>query len=135
MGRIVAHFIHAIGAAGADRGDLGPIAQGEYLHRAVAIAGPDLRMADNQHAIGTGRVVVAGGAREHPGSDLVYERVGMGIDDVDGFVRAVAKDVNSDRGIDEADVEAVERRTRHRDRGQRGQDFIGGRRREHHRGH
>ena len=78
----------------------------DHLDRAVAVS-PDFMMADGQHAVGARGVVVTGKTDEST-RELRQGRIRRGVDKVDSFIGVVAEDVNSDDGIDKADVERLD---------------------------
>ena len=43
-----------------------------------------------------------------PAKKLFHNRIGLGVNDIDRFVRAVGQKIDTDRRIDKADVKACE---------------------------
>src|SRR5436190_8069817 len=102
---VMTHFIHTLGAPGANGvGDL-LREQINDFERAVSVPRPYLPMPDDENAIRARGVIVAGRAGKRSLAELHQYGVGGGIDHIDGLIRAIAENVETDGRIDEADVE------------------------------
>src|SRR5262249_11986324 len=127
MLRTEAHLVAAEDAVERDRGDQrkSGFGQIEDLHRAVAVAGPQLVVIGREHPVGAVAVVAAWlhawcstgpsltrcrryHAGELIGPDSVRESIGPSVDDVDLIVGAIAQEKLAERRIVPADVPRCE---------------------------
>ena len=95
------------------------------LDGAVAVAGPDFPVIDDDHAIWPRNVIVSALRTGEAGLELIHELVIVRCDHIDRCVRAVGQDVDADPRIHKADIERLDfLRVWQRDRGLEFHRFV-----------
>lgn len=126
MARVKAKLVGPVDAASRDRVRQVLRKQVADLDCAVAIARPGLVMTDKRHAIRACSIVIPAIWSDEPSPKLGQYRIRGGVDDVDREIGAVAENIDTDDGIDEADVERLNfLAARHGDHGDGREGFIG----------